>query len=303
MMVDKVNYADNGLGGRPFPTNPRLVRSGLASEEFGEMTPVLFKDRLHLLASAFKGSPANPHDDRCLWVEDVATGEVVSTFAKGYGLGSAFVDGDTFYVFAIPNDSGGAQNIDCFRSTDLVSWESHTVLEALPGEELFNESVCMADDQYIMAYESRDANYPPFTIYFAKSNDLVEWERIPGAVYGTDRYTACPTIRYIDDTFYMLYLEHLKPRWWFETFLTRSRDLVHWEQSPRNPVLRPEGIEDINTSDVDMVEYVDESRGPVVRVYYATGNQRTWGMITWAEFEGTQGEFFNWYYPKQPQAR
>ena len=297
-MAGRVRYSGNGMQGRPFRTNPRLVRSGLASEEFFEMTPVIFKGRLVLLASAHKDSALNPYDERCLWIEDVATGDVVSTFAEGFGLGSAFVDADVLYVYAIPNDSRGAKRIECFRSTDLRSWDSYTVLEALPGEELFNETVCLADGRYIMAYESRDAHYPPFTIYFAESSDLVAWKRIPGAVYGTDRYTACPTIRYVDGMFYMLYLEHRKPQWWFETFLTRSSDLLRWEQAPKNPVLDPEGIEDINTSDIDIVEYADNSGAPRVRAYYATGNQKTWGTVTWADFDGTQSEFFDWYYPQ-----
>jgi len=298
-MGPKVHYSDNGMQGIAFRTNPKLSRSGISSDEFGEMTPVVFQDRMLLLGSAHESSEANPYDNRCLWVEDVATGDVLSTFAPGYGLGSAFVDGDTFYAFAIPNDSGGAQRIDCFQTTDLVSWESRTALVARPGEELFNESVCKADGRYVMAYEVRDANYPPFTIYFAESRDLVTWERIPDAVYGTDRYTACPAIRYTDGTFHMLYTEHRKPRWWFETFLARSADLVHWEQSPRNPVLAPQGVEGINTSDIDLVEYRDRFRRPHVRVYYATGNQRTWGFATWADFAGSHREFFDWYYPER----
>ena len=297
-MPGKVQYSDNGMRGVPFRTNDRLIRSGRVSEDFFEMTPVIFQNRLRLLGSAKKGAQANPYDDRCLWVEDVATGEVITTFAEGYGLASAFVDEDTVYIYAIPNDSHGADHIDCFTSSNLEAWESYTVLSALPGEELFNETVCRAGGRYIMAYEARDAHHPPFTIYFAESTDLVTWNRIPGAVYGTDRYTACPSIRYINGMYYMLYLEHRKPRWWFETFLTRSSDLIHWEQSPRNPVLDPEGIEDINTSDIDLVEYNKENAGPAVRVYYCTGNQKTWGTTTWAEFDGTLESFFSWYYPE-----
>ena len=284
------------MSGRPFRTNPELIRSGIASDEFSEMTPVIFRNRMYLLGSAHVDASANPYDDRCLWVEDVATGKVVSTFASGYGLGSAFAEGDTFHVYAIHNDSRGAQQIECFKTTNLRDWEPRTVIEALPGEELFNESVCRAGRRYVMAYESRDANYPPFTIYFAESEDLLNWVRIPGAVFGTDRYTACPSIRFLDGMYYMLYLEHLKPRWWFETYITRSRDLIHWEQSPKNPVLDPEGIEGINTSDVDLVEYREKGVARV-RLYYATGNQRTWGNVTWADFQGTQREFFDRYFP------
>ena len=296
-MAGKVQYSENGMQGRPFRTNPKLIRSGVVSENYGEMTPVIFGGRLLLLGSANKNAEANPYGERCLWIEEVATAEVITTFAKGYGLASAFVAEGVLYVFAIPNDSGGAQRIDCFTTTNLSSWESYTVLEALPGEELFNESVCLADGRYVMAYESRDADYPPFTIYFAESTDLKTWNRVQGPVYGTDRYTACPSIRYIDGMFYMLYLEHRKPRWWFETFLTRSKDLASWEQSEKNPVLDPEGVEDINTSDIDLVEYQHPVRGPVVRVYYCTGNQKGLGTVTWAEYEGTLGGFFRGYYP------
>ncbi len=255
------------------------------------MTPVVYGGTLMLLGSAPAGAEGNPFDTRCLWIEDVATHSIVSAFAPGYGLGRGFVENDTFYAFAIPNDSRGAGHIDCFRSTDLEHWDLTTALTALEGEELFNESVCKADDRYIMAYESRDAHYPPFTIYFAESADLRTWTRIPGPVYGGDRYTACPSIRYIDGVFYMVYLEHLKPRWYFETYLTRSEDLVHWEQSHRNPVLEPEGVEGINASDSDLVEYQGQ-----VRIYYATGDQKSWGTLTWAEFDGTERQFFEYYF-------
>jgi len=135
-----------------------------------------------------------------------------------------------------------------------------------------------------MAYESKEEKYPPFTIKFAESLDLRAWTKIPGAIYGTDRYTACPALRYVDGAFYMLYLEWLQPKWWY---LTRSTDLIHWEQSPRNPVLAPEGVEGINTSDIDLVEFGDK-----VMVFYLDGKQKTWGAVPSAEFDGTLKEFF-----------
>ena len=89
----------------------------------------------------------------------------------------------------------------------------------------------------------------------------------------------------------MLYLEWLQPKWWFETYLTRSTDFIHWEQSPRNPVLAPEGVEGINTSDIDLVELGDK-----VIVYYLYSDQKTWHRGTRAEFDGTLKEFFEHYY-------
>lgn len=293
-MTDRLKYLSNGMEGRPFKTNLRLIRTGIASDDYGEMTPVVFGGKLLLLATAKPGAEANPYPNQCLWVEDVAAHRVVATFAEGCAFGSGFVHEDTFYAFAVPRDTEGAQRIDCFWSKDLVSWKSANALLPDEGEKLYNESVCEADGRFVMAYESKESKYPPFTIKFAESLDLRTWTKIPDAIYGTDRYTACPALRYIDGTFYMLYLEHLSPKWWFETYLTRSTDLIHWEQSPRNPVLTPEGIEGINTSDSDLVEF-----GNRAIVYYLYGDQKTWYRSTSAEFDGTLKEFFEHYYCAQ----
>lgn len=63
-------------------------------------------------------------------------------------------------------------------------------------------------------------------------------------------------------------------------------------------MLHPEAAEEINTSDVDLVEFEDPDRGgrPVVRLHYCTENQRTHGTTTWADYEGTLGEFLRGYY-------
>ena len=292
-MTDSVSYFSMGTAGLPFRSNPRLIRTGRATKDFGEMTPVVFQKRLLLLASAAGTAAANPFaPNRCLWIEDVEKQQVISAFAPAYGLGSAFVHGETFHAFAIPNDSGGAQHIDRFSSTDLRHWEVAPALRAESGEELFNESVCEAQSRFIMAFESRDKKTKPFTIYFAESQDLRLWSRMSLPVFAPERYTACPTIRFIDGTYYMLYLEHKLPDWRFETYVVRSRDLVSWEQSPRNPVLDPQGPEDINASDVDLVE-----SGGKVLVYYGYGDQRGEGGIASAEHDGSLRDFLESYFP------
>jgi len=73
----------------------------------------------------------------------------------------------------------------------------------------------------------------------------------------------------------------------------RSPDLVHWEQSDRNPLLAPEGVEEINTSDPDLIEIP----GPRVRLHYLTGNQKGSFTATWADFDGSMEELFAWYFP------
>ena len=44
-MTNKVKYFSNGMEGQPFKTNPRLVRAGIASDDYGEMTPVIFRGK------------------------------------------------------------------------------------------------------------------------------------------------------------------------------------------------------------------------------------------------------------------
>jgi len=70
--------------------------------------------------------------------------------------------------------------------------------------------------------------------------------------------------------YYLLYLEHRTPRWFFQTYLARSRDLVSWELSPANPILTPDLDDGINASDPDLIEF----RGRT-HLYYSVGDQRT----------------------------
>ena len=74
--MPKVTYYDNGLKGTPFPTNEKLIRSGIASEEFFEMTPVIFRGELLVVASVHPEIETNPYRSRCLWAEMVKTGDI-----------------------------------------------------------------------------------------------------------------------------------------------------------------------------------------------------------------------------------
>lgn len=292
-MSDKAKFFSNGMAGKPFRTNPRLIRSGIASSDFGETTPFIFNNRLLLACVGLPWSRGKALDDLYLWILDAADHSILAQFGKGYGFSSAYAENGRVTIFTAKTDpeSNGAKKIESFTSTDLKNWDHHTVLEALPGEELFNESVCRADGRYIMAFEARDDKYPPFTLYFAESQDLINWRRIPNTVYGVDRYTACPAVRYVAGWYYLFFLEHRTPRWWFEMCLTRSRDLIHWQDSPKNPVLDPEDVELCNASDLDLVEFNGK-----VYAYYLYSNQRGMGSATWAEFQGSLKDFVEYYY-------
>ena len=145
-----------------------------------------------------------------------------------------------------------------FWSKDLKDWQQRLAIQQ-ESEHLFNSSVCAGRDGFVMAYETNDPKYPAFTIKFAESKDLMTWTKVPAAIFGTDRYTACPCIRYTDGYYYMIYIEHRTPRWFFESFIARSRDLAAWELGNANPVLTPNlDDEGINASDVDILEWEED---------------------------------------------
>jgi len=77
------------------------------------------------------------------------------------------------------------------------------------------------------------------------------------------------------------------------TVVMRSKDLATWEVSPtREPMLDPIEGEGINNTDADLFEYEGNTY-----VYYATGDQATWGTIRVAMHPGPLKEFLESYFP------
>lgn len=250
-----------------------------------EVTPIMWKGALHLLEAerpASGGTAADYH----LSVSG-PDGVEVARFAEGYSLASAIVHEDTLYAFASRFEDNNWNDVTVFWSKDLKHWESKRAIAQEANEHLFNSSVCAAPDGFVMAYETNDPAWPAFTIKFARSTDLVHWEKVEGAVLGHDRYAACPTIRYVNDKFYVFYLEHRVPRWQFEAYVARSADLRAWEVGRKNPVIAPHGLkEGINASDPDLIEIDGKTR-----LYYAVGDQKTWMNIQAADYTLPLGEF------------
>lgn len=267
---------------------PMLVKENRYLSDVCEAAPFVFKDKL-LLMECMRPAHGEELRDYYLVIKDLETDEEIVRFATGYGLASLWVHQDVVYVFASRWENERWNDVALFRSSDLQQWNSQCVLEQEPNEHIFNTSVCAAGDKFVMAYETDDPHYVPFTAKFAESSDLVRWRKIPDALFGPDKYAACPCLRYLDGWYYMLYLEHKKPAWRFETFMVRSQDLKVWQPSPRNPILAPESGEDINTSDPDLAEYQGK-----VHLYYSIGDQRTYSKLKRAIFNGTLAEFFKW---------
>ncbi len=66
----------------------------------------------------------------------------------------------------------------------------------------------------------------------------------------------------------------------------------HASSSPFNPILEAGPGEGVNNSDVDLFEYEGNTY-----VFYATGDQQTWGTVRMAMFAGSMKDFFTSCFP------
>lgn len=282
---------------------PTLVKLPFAFSDVGrtpmENTPVFFNSRMLLVSNYRPGGADAKGKDAFLYIDDLQTGKEVARFGQGHSFVSAYVNGNELNVFALEfTDFGRVMNstgIDRLTTTDLKNWKTEKVILPDGKEHLFNSSVCRDEKGYLMAYESDKP--VQFCFKFARSVDLSKWEKIPGLVFTGEKkeYSACPVIRYIEPFYYVIYLHApLKGHNGWISYLARSKDLETWELSPFNPILEAEAGEGKNNSDVDILEY-----GGKTYLYYATGDQETWGTVRLAMFDGTEKAFFENHFPQK----
>jgi hypothetical protein len=266
------------------------AESSLVKPDLCELSPVIWDGRLcHM--ECIRPASGGTRDQYYLRLVNAETGAELARFADGYGLACAFVHEGVFYAFASRFENDTWNDVTMFRSADLVNWDQQVVIKQMDDEHLFNSSVCAGPGGFVMAYESNDRDYPAFTVKFATSNDLQSWTEQPD-VFGHDRYTACPTIRWFDGNYYVLYLERRAPRWFFETYIAQSPDLMTWTLAPKNPVLTPSGTDEgINASDPDIVEVDGKTL-----LYYAVGDQRTWMNVKRKVVERKEAEFLSSFF-------
>ncbi len=263
-----------------------------------ENTPFIWGDRLLIVANYRPGGADAKGKDAYLYIDDLQNGMEVVRFGQGHSFVSAFVNGSELNVFALEfTDFGRIMNssgIDRMVTSNLKNWTSKKVILPEDGEHLFNSSVCRDDKGYVMAYESDKP--VPFCFKFARSNDLSKWEKVNGLAFTGERheYSACPLIRYFAPYYYAIYLHApIKGHNGWISYLARSTNLESWELSPFNPILEAGPGEGKNNSDVDILEYEGKTY-----LYYATGDQETWGTIRTAMYDGTEKAFFEGHFPK-----
>jgi len=292
------------------PPNPKLVKLPFSFPTGMENTPIVFNGRPMLVDNHRPGGFKAKGEDAYLFVLDLTTGQEVSRFGKGHSFVSAFVNGTELNVFATEfTDFGDVINTVCinrFVTTDLKNWKQELALSRDGDEQFFNTSVCRDDQGYLMTYES---NIPvQWCFRFARSKDLSHWEKIPGLEFAdVEGKTACsnPTVRYFAPYYYVIYgfwcfqkipgesYQYVLPETRYATAVARSKDLVTWEVSPtRGPMLDPSTGEGINNTDADLFEFEGNTY-----IFYATGDQATWGTIRVAMYAGPMKEMLEKYFP------
>lgn len=262
-----------------------------------ENTPVWFDSSLLLVSNYRPGGAFAKGKNAYLYIEDMQSGNEVSRFGTGHSFVSAFVDDEQLNVFALEfSDFGKVMNskgINRFVSGDLKNWKQSLAISPEGNEHLFNSSVCKDDKGYLMAYESDKP--VQFCFKFARSTDLNNWKKLDGIAYTGENaeYSACPVIRYFAPWYYVIYLHAPQPghKGWI-SYMSRSKDLLSWELSPFNPILEASKGEGKNNSDVDLLEHDGKTY-----IYYATGDQETWGTVRVAMYNGIMKNFFEAHFP------
>lgn len=311
-------------------TKPSIRKLGTIDLDLVETTPVVFRGTLYRFEYVRPHYWANTTGNSYFRFVEHATGRCSSPFAPGYHLGNVLAEDDRLIVTGTNIWNG--ERVDLFVSRDMERWETWNALN-LPGHGIFNTSLCHAGGRYALMFElgkPKELVGAKFTGFFAFSGDLRRWEVVPPECnYAKDRYTAPHCLRYLDGWYYNFYLEALKrdpagqpevPATYaydYEQRVVRSRDLVHWESSPLNPVLRasPEDrlianaaltepqrervrtAVNINNSDIDFCEH----EGRLI-INYSWGDQLTCEHLAEAVFDGTLAAFLKGWFPEtQPE--
>ncbi|MCY1719659.1 hypothetical protein OU798_04860 [Prolixibacteraceae bacterium Z1-6] len=290
---------------------PLIVKKGTIDTDLVEATPIVFNKKVYRFEYVRPHYWKNNTGDSYSRFIDHETGLATPAFAKGYHLGSAFVDNNTVYVSVVNIWDG--EEVHIFASDDLEHW-SHWLAFKLSGYGIFNTSMTKAEDKFVLMFEIGKPESEAgkrFTARFATSDNLKNWTVLPPEYnYAKDRYTAPHCLRYMDGYYYDFFLEAHEG---YEMRVVRSKNLKDWDLSPLNPVLkaseedkmianeklpakqrqRIEVAENRNNSDIDFCEY----KGKLI-INYSWGNQRGEEFLAEAYYEGTLKQFLKGWFPE-----
>lgn len=310
-----------------FPTRPYIRKIGtIACNNIVETTPLIWKGELYrfevIRRKSFTSATVNKHwseldDAPCLRFMHVRTNTATPLFADDHTFGFPYVVRDTMHVVTGKGREWGADTLVFFRSGDLIHWEAYTEVH-LPGWKIYNMNIAEKNGVYTLLIEISDpveeAGKHPYTFRFLQSTDMTNWKLLPPEyVFQKDRYSGSPSIYTFDGDpyYYVGYLEAY-PGYRFAQSMARSKDLMHWEYSPINPILmynefedkqiasafltpedrkRIEEALDTNNSDMELCEYLGRTL-----IYYSWGDQRGTEFLAEAWYEGSMHELLRSFF-------
>lgn len=295
-------------------THP-LIKMGRLNSPLVEVQPFNLNGEFYLLECwrsrwDWPGQPnesAGKNDE--MWIaylpngpEDYEGRKYISVALRGNTLGTAIVWKERVYVFGV-NEESGRQYVEMTWSEDLEKWSEPVKVFNSPKGEIFNVSLTRDDNGFVFLWETNGLG-KTFTMCFGRIDSLSDnWNDhiIESAVYGEHKYTGGPEVIFENGWYYLLYLEALKPGW--ETRITRSKNLIDWEDAPldrpfipfnkhhKNLPLHDSNVEEINASDPGTTVYGDE-----VIVYFTGGIQQRAGDLQWAKYHGTVNELMTSFF-------
>ena len=294
-------------------TNPKIIKTKKTFGEVVETTPIIFNENFLLVE--FLREEKNGINQFSYRLRDINSDEILINKEWIFGLGSSIVIDEQIYLFGTTdwNDYDGPHSWSrrnnliglTILDSNMIEINTDTLFYSSETETFYNTSVCQSPDGFIMAYEVKDEGLSSFSIRFKKSTDLFNWETIGETLY-SEKYAACPTIRYLDGYYYIFYLNQDGDGETYDlsTLLVRTNDFIIFEEYKGNQIFTPyvsvlssNGFinEGNNNSDIDLVEH----QGQTYYFYHSGGNLNEGrGVEKMAIYDGSFKQFIEEYWNK-----
>jgi len=310
----KAPVPDRGEDTHKRPARPQIVKTGTIDLDVVEAHYFVWKGRLlreQWCKAKYKGQRAL--EGTHIAIRDVQTGKLVASLAQDHAFGTVFIEDGTAYIVATYDKPGPKRRkqVNLFASEDLKTWRQWNVIDD-PKFNICNTSLIKVADEYVLMFEISRPNVRSWTARFAKSKDLKTWQILPEEyIHGRNKMAAPHCLKYHDGYFYNF---HVVRHRGYSTFVSRSKDLKQWEDSPLNPVLTADeddrkpgpGVrftaeqkqriataKDHNNSDIDIFEH----KGRCL-ISYSWGNQHGTEHLATAVYRGPLASFLPGWFPQ-----
>ena len=314
------------LSKKVYPKKPVIRKLGtIGVNNIVETTPIIWQGDLYRFEVVRRRSSTfstavkwqDLDDSPCLRFINTRNNESTPLFGDDHTFGFPIAVDGVMYVVTGASKNWGADQLDFFRSTDLINWEKYAEVK-LPGWKIYNMNIAKMGDVYTLLIEIsapiEERGACQFTFRFLQSTDLTNWTLTPSeCVFQKDRYCGGPSIYTVEDDphYYVGYLEAY-PEACYANCIARSKDLINWEYSLVNPVLMYDEYEDkkianpyltpedraridaaldINNSDMELCEFLGRTI-----IYYSWGDQLGHEFLAEACYEGSMKDFLQGFF-------